>query len=243
MKAVTCVILAVSLALFAMAAQATWPVSFYVDSEMVVELQAAAGFSGPIKMAGRSGASGDDERSGLYDNLTVYYDWDAHSYAIEEFFDVLDPSLWGLYGGSSPRLLLDFGNPAPCLMTSGDSLYASGLYSFESMSLGQSWIDQWWFGVDVYVGSTAEFHTVEFGIADADAPSGPPGQQVLGHVVGVTWTTNPQGVSVLQCVTDIDYAEVPAAAWAGGWHRIGFGGPGFSPVEPSSWSRVKMMFR
>ncbi len=216
----TCVGLVVSFALLAMAAQATWPVYSPVDMKLVAELQAESPFDGPIKLAGRSGPCGDHERSGLYDNLAVCFFWNAHGYCYcgndGGTFDFLDTSYWGLYGGPSPHLLEDFWNPPPCLMTSGDASYASGLYPFEVANLGSSFQHDWCFFVDVYVDSTAEFHTVEFGIADADAPSGPPEQQMLGHVVGVTWTNNLQGDSVIQCVTDIDYEGVPAGAWVGG---------------------------
>ncbi len=245
MKTVTGVGLAIVFSVIAMAAQAGWPVYFYVDQNLVAELEAGGCFDGPIKLAGRSGPCGSHERSGLYDNLAVCVFWDAHGFCYlgEDggTFDFLDTLFWASYGGPSPQLLEDFGNPSPCLMTSGDASYASGLYSLVPASLG--WGEEWYFFVDVYVDSAADFHTVELGIADADAPSGPPGQQTLGHVVGVTWTNSATGENVLQCVTDIDCEEVPVEGWIGGWHRIGFGGSGFSPVEVSSWGRVKGMFR
>ena len=249
MRIVTCASLVVVISVFTITAQATWPVCFYVDTDMVAELQAESPFTGPIKLAGRSGPGGDHERSGLFDNVSVCWERSAGGLCYEAvddgygMFDVLDPGFWGLYGGPSPHLLEDFGNPVPCLMTSGDASYASGVYQLWDATLGNPWQVWWHFGVDVYVDSTADFHTVEFGIGDASAPSGPPGQQTLGHVVGVTWTSNAEGENVLQCVTDIDYVEVPAEQWIGGWHSIWFCGPGFTPVEGSSWGRVKALFR
>lgn len=243
MRTAMCSGLAIAIGVFAVTAEATWPVRFYVDSEMVATLQAESPFVGPVKLEGRSGPQGHDERSGLYDNLLVFLWWDAHGLCWSDQFETLDLSFWGLYGGPSPHLLEDFGNPAPCVMTSGDSLYASGLYSFDQLPLGGPFLDSWYFDVDVYVGSSSAFHAFEFGIADADAPSGQPGQQTLGLLAGVRWSESAPGVNVLQCITDVDYAEIPGVVLLEGWHTMGFSGGGFTPVSSSTWGRVKAMFQ
>jgi hypothetical protein len=237
-------VVAVALGFFAVSAEATWPVGFYVDSEPVAVLQASSPFIGPVKLEGRSGAQGDDERSGLYDNVRVCLWWDAHGlcWPYDEF-ETLDLFVWGLYGGPSPHLLVDFGNPAPCVMTSGDSLYASGLYSLGRVPLGSPVLDAWYFDVDVYVGGSSAFHAFEFGIADADAPSGPPGQQTLGLLAGVRWSQGADGVNVLQCITDVDYVEIPAVVLPEGWHAMGFSGRGFTPVSRSTWGQLKAIFK
>jgi hypothetical protein len=245
MRVAMCVGLVAILSLLAVTAEATWPVHFYVDSEPVALLQAESPFAGPVKLEGRSGPEGTDERSGLFDNVRVTFYWDAHGlYWPDDDFETLDLLGWGVYGGPSPHLLGDFGNPAPCLMASGDSLCASGVYTLAPPPpLGSGWLDNWYFEVDVYVQSSADFHAVEFGIADDDAPSGPPGQQTLGLLAGVTWTNNAQGESVLRFTTDVDCAEIPAGAFLDGWHTIGFSGSGFSPVEAPTWGRVKAIYR
>ncbi|MCK4512139.1 hypothetical protein KAW64_10390 [bacterium] len=231
----------VLLVLSAASAQADYWVYFSVDAVHVAELRQGSQFTGPVKLAGRSGPMGDDVRSGLFDNVVLVYILGSHGWiVVDDTFDSLDTSLWGLYGGPSPHLLEDFGNPSPCLMTCGDSLYASGVYSLDPIC---PHVERWWLQADVYLSSTAEYHTIELGIGSEFAPSGPPGQQTLGHVVGMTWTRNPAGESVLQCVTDTQSIEVPAGDWTGGWHRFTVGGQGFSPVEASSWSRVKALFR
>ncbi len=245
MKLAVCVSLAGVLGLFAVTAEATWPVDFRVDGETIAVLQAESPFEGPVKLEGRSGPEGIDERSGLYDNIAVVFYWDAHGlvWPYDEFV-TLDLSLWGLYGGPSPHLLGDFGNPAPCLMTSGDSLYASGIYFLDfSVAPGSGWLQNWYFSVDVYVRSSADFHSMEFGIADDEAPSGPPGQQTLGLLAGVTWTTNAEGESILRLTTDIDSVEVPAEAFLDAWHTIMFSGGAFSPVEATTWGCVKALYR
>ena len=193
-----------------------------------------------VKLAGRSGPSGDDQRSGLYDNLVVWSHSDDHGMLMYNVpFDQLE-GWFELYGDPSPHILADFGNPSPCLMTAGDSLCSSGVYGPYSSLVGQFVLE---FFVDVYVGSTADFHEVEFGVALDSAPSGPPGQEVLEHVIGVTWTNNLQGANVLQCVTELDCLEVPAEQWVAGWHTVGFYWLCSSPVEASSWTRIKAMFQ
>ena len=250
MKAATYVGLVLACSLFASTAQATenarfvTDILFQVDGNVVASLESHWPIYGPIKLAGRSGPCGDDERSGLYDNaIVVYFYGGSHGIILLDApFDSLATSVWGLYGGPSPHLLMDFGNPSPCLMTSGDSSYESGVYSLDD-SVIPGGGDSWFLQVDVHVGSTADFHGIAFGIGADDAPSGPPGEQTLGHKIGVTWTNNGQGENVLQCVTDLEYEEVPAAAWIGGWHTVGFACPRPTPVEAASWTRVKALFR
>jgi len=246
MRVVMCVGLVALLDLLAVTAGATWPVEFYVDSEAVAVLQAELPFAGPVKLEGRSGPEGTDELSGLFDNVAVTFFWGGSHGLIwpDDRFDTLDLSVWGVYGGPSPGLLDDFGNPAPCLMASGDSLCASGVYTLgPPPPLGAGYMGYWDFKVDVYVRSSADFHGVEFGIASEGAPSGPTGQQTLGLLAGVTWTNDAQGESILRFTTDADCREVSAEGLLDGWHTIGFWGLAFSPVEASSWGRVKALYR
>jgi hypothetical protein len=242
LRIAACTLLVVLSTLHIAPARADWEVSFYVDGEMIAYLLLEEPFVGPIKLAGRSGPSGDDEHSGLYDNVYLGYILGSHGWPeVEEGFDALHTSFWGLYGGPTPRLLEGFGNPSPCLMTCGDSTYASGVYSLDPISPDVDW---WELLADVRLSSTADFHTIEMGIGAELAPSGPPGQQTLEHVVGMTWTRSWDGQSVIRCVTDCQSAEVPAGDWAGDWHRFAICGRGFfTPVEASSWSRIKAVFR
>ena len=251
MKSVMCVPLAIlsSLLIATGSVAQTEAVTFSVDGVAVAELESywsTQGIgAGPLMLAGRSGPDGADERSGLHDNLE-YCAWFYGPHAVGDIdpFDSLDTWKWGLYGGPSPHLLEDFGNPPPCLMTSGDSSYASGLYSLQATYFVGPGTEWWYMHTDVHVGSAEQFHSVEFGLGDDLAPSGPPGEQTLGHVIGVILATNAQGETVLQCSTDIDYEEVPAGMWIGGWHTIRIASYNtVCPVEVSSWGRVKALFR
>lgn len=244
MKALACGALVVIVSLHAMPASAWWPVGFRVDDQRIASLTLGEEFTGPVKLAGRSGPAGDDERSGLFDNVWLTYILGSHGWIhLEDHFDYPDTLLfwgWELYGGPTSRLLMDFGNPAPCLMTCGDSLYASGLYSLDPVYPD---VESWQLSADVYLGSTDEFNTIELGIGSTLSPEGPPGEQTLAHVVGMTWTTNSRGERIIRCVTDIESVDVPVSHLTSGWHTFQISGLGFSPVERATWGRVKALFR
>jgi hypothetical protein len=201
-------------------------IRFYVDDVLVAELYSAAQPTAmPIKLAGRSGAYGTSERSGLYDN--VFVELGGSTTVCDDDFMALDTGYWGSYGSPQPHLLTDFGDPAPCLMTSGDDWNDSGLYSLQSYD----WSDGFVFEADVHVNSTDDYHNVEFGIADAVQPDG----EQLGHVIGVNWKNGGGGLNVLRCTTDAGSLEVPAAT-TGAWHRIRISSePSPPPVPVRFW--------
>ena len=201
-------------------------ISFHVDDVLVAELYSSTPPSArPIQLAGRSGVYGTDERSGLYDNVLV--EVGGGTVVCEDDFTSLDTGYWGAYGYPEPHLLTDFGNPQPCLMTSGDDWNDSGLYSLQTFD----WSGGFVFEADVHVGSTEEYHNVEFGIADRDAPVG----EQMGHVIGANWKNGGGGLNVLRCTTDAGSVEVPAPA-VGEWHRIRISSaPSAPPITVHFW--------
>lgn len=215
------------------------PVRFWVDGVVVAELESSVRPSArPIKLAGRSGASGTDERSGLFDNVFVVAS--GGTTVCEDRFVSLDTAYWGLYGAPTPHLLPSFGNPAGCLMASGDWINDSGVYSLD----GYDWRAGFQVQADIYVDSAADYHSVEFGIADRDAPVA----EQFGHVVGLTLEGDSMRGLVLQCATDMDYTAVAGPA-ANEWHTIvitTYDPPLDAPwtaVESSSWGSIKALFR
>ena len=217
---------------------------FCVDYDEVAVLECTWPACGPIKLGGWSGPDGTDESSGLLDNaVVVYYYGGSHGILlVNDTFDSLAVSEWGTYGGPSPRILSGVGNPEPCLMSCGDASYESGVYTLEDC-LVPSGGDNWHCDVDAYVSQAADFHGVTFGIASQSEPGGPPGEQTLGHVIGMTLTSSDPGESVLRCRTDLEEVNVPANDWIGDWHRLSFHCPRPTPVDALSWARVKALFR
>ena len=215
------------------------PVFFSVDGEPVMTLNREGGFRGYIFLSGQSGPDGGDDRSGLYDNVWVSFYWNAHGCGIEDEFGVLalDEFHWIPYGEAEPQLVGDFGNPLPCLMSSGDSLAYGGVYWYDFINFDGG---QFSFAVDVYVRSAAEFHSVLFGVVDEELVPRDP--LVPGSMIGVYLGLSSAGQCVLRCLTDIDSMEVPAAELVGAWHTIRFYSDNSSPVEGSTWTRVKAMY-
>ena len=188
----------------------------------------------PLKLAGRSGAGGADTLSGLYDNLHLVVD--CSSFERWHYFDTIDESFWGTYGSPSPRILDTYGNPAPCLMTSGDSWHDSGLYSLQTFD----WTCGFTIQADVRVDSAANFHNVEFRIADRDVPE----DDVFGHVIGINWKTPSGSPNVIQCVTDADSYWIPTEEdWLTQWMTIVISFQPSNPVEESSWGAIKALYR
>jgi len=213
-------------------------VRFWVDGAVVAELESSVRPSArPIKLAGRSGATGTDERSGLFDNVFVAANGGAT--VCEDRFASLDTGYWGLYGTPTPRVLTDFGSPAGCLMTAGDQMNDSGVYSLD----GHDWRAGFQVQADVYIDSAADYHSVEFGIADRNAPTG----EQMGHAVGVTLEGDSMRGLVLQCATDMGYTAVSGPS-VNAWHTIvitTYDPPLDAPwtaVEASTWGSIKALF-
>jgi hypothetical protein len=210
-------------------------VDFIVDGETVAQLQCSEfPAAKPIKLAGRSGGSGAYQRSGLIDNVFIELFDSRQGVICDQDFECYDVSYWTTYGSPSPVVLTDFGNPAPCLMSSGDSYYDSGV---TSQAL-HDWSHGFSFALDAYVNAEAAYHSVEVGISDQDVPP----ETGVGHIIGVNWKTSGQGVYMLQLDTDIETVQVPAPA-VGEWHRIEIVGTPGTPVERTSWGRIKARVR
>ncbi|MFH1597966.1 MAG: hypothetical protein ABIB97_02755 [Patescibacteria group bacterium] len=208
-------------------------VFFIVDGETVAQLECQEfPMAKPIKLAGRSGGSGCYQRSGLIDN--VYVELGETGVVCNEDFQCFEVGGWVLYGEPSPVILLDFGNPLPCLMTSGDSWYDSGICS-EAL---YNWSAGFHFAAYAHVDQQAAFHSVEMGIADQDAPT----DEGIGHVIGVNWKTSGQGDYILQLDTDIETVQVPAPS-CGQWHWIEIIGIPTTSVESTDWGSIKALYR
>lgn len=217
----------------------TISVYFWLDDVLVAELPSfVQPTARPIKIAGRSGSSGNNERSGLYDNVFVYANGGAFVRVDE--FATLDTGFWGTYGSPTPHILGDFGNPLPCLMTSGDSVYDSGLYSLGLFD----WSQGFQIEIDGHVAAAASYHSVEFGVADRNEPE----NNQFGHVIGVNWKRTGAGDYILQCNTELD-EERPPGPTPGEWHAIivtTYDPPlerPTSPVELSTWGAIKGLYR
>lgn len=242
MKATLAMVLVLGVMLFAYVADALVPVVFRVDGEEVITLDREGSFRGYIVLAGQSGPGGHDERSGLYDNVSVSFWWNAHGWVIVDAFDTLElnPFSWIAYGDAAPRLVSDFGNPSPCLMSSGDSLGMGGVYWYYFINYD---VGQFYFEVDVYVGTAADFHRVEFGVFDEELGTECCGRPATGARIGASLGLNAEGQSVLHCFTDIESAELAASGLVGEWHRVTFSSNNSSPVESATWTRLKAMYR
>jgi hypothetical protein len=125
-------------------------------------------------------------------------------------------------------------------MTSGDSRNDSGVYSHDAFD----WRAGFQVQADVYIDSSADYHSVEFGIADRGVPV----EDQFGHVIGVTWEGDSARATSLQCVTDMGYVAV-AGPSVGEWHTVivtTYNPPLDAPwtsVEASSWGAIKALFR
>jgi hypothetical protein len=98
----------------------------------------------------------DNGFAGASGGVTVCYDR----------FVSLDTAHWGLCGSPAPHLLAGFGSPELSLMTSGDWQNDSGLYSHDVCD----WRAGFQIQADVYVGSTTDCHSIEFGVAGRNVP-------------------------------------------------------------------------
>lgn len=209
-------------------------VFFIVDGETVAQLECQEfPMAKPIKLAGRSGGSGCYQRSGLIDNVYIELG-DGEGVICDQDFQCYDVTYWTTYGTPSPVILTDFGNPASCLMTSGDSWYDSGV---TSQAL-HDWSQGFSFAADARVDQEAAFHSVEMGIADQDVPP----EEGVGHIVGINWKTSGQGDYILQLDTDIETLQVPAPT-AGQWHRIEIVGVSTTAVKQADWGSIKSFYR
>lgn len=181
-------------------------IRFYVDGTLVAELKSGSQPTAkPVKIAGKSGAFGDDPLSGLCDNVIVRANGDV--LIREDPFDELEYSFWDLYGTPSPKILDVFGNPKPCLMTSGDGWDGSGIHS-EAL---YDWTDGFLLQADFYT-AEGSYRGLEIGIAETDEPI----DEDLNHVIGVRWQA---GAGTLECITDIAEEEVPLPTFEQ-WHTI-----------------------
>ena len=210
-------------------------VDFIVDGETIAQLQyEELPTAKPIKLAGRSGGSGSSQRSGLFDNVFIELAAPGESVICDKDFECYEVAYWNTYGSPSPVLLTDFGNPAPCFMSSGDSWYDSGV---TSQSL-HDWSYGFSFAADVHVNAEAAYHAVEMGISDQDVPP----DEGVGHIVGINWKTTGAGDHILQLDTDIERVIVPGPA-VGEWHRIEIVGTPATAVEQASWGVIKAQYR
>jgi hypothetical protein len=184
---------------------------------------------GVIKLAGQSGPDGGDESSGLFREICVILSPNPGIVRYESFGGpAIDTSYWTLFGVPEAHIVESFGQS--CLMASGDSLGLSGVYSQESYDWSSGFSSHFW----VRVGSEADFHSLEFGIADVSDPA-----QLL---LGMRWHNNNEGENVLQFVTDISCVEVPAPP-VGRWYHVEQSADVFTTTGSSSWSRIKAMSR
>jgi len=93
-------------------------------------------------------------------------------------------------------------------MTAGDSSKDSGIYSLGTYD----WRSGFLLEIDVYT-QEGGYRGIEFGIAEADAPS----DETLNFVIGVEWKYVSDAIV---CRTDIASAEVPLPSFQV-WHTIG----------------------
>lgn len=209
-------------------------VFFIVDGETVAQLDCAElPTAKPIKLAGRSGGYGNYQRSGLFDNVFIEL-FDEDEVICDQEFECYDVTYWTTYGTPSPVILTDFGNPAPCLMSSGDSWYDSGVCSQALFD----WSHGFSFAADVHVDAEAAFHGVEMGIADQDIPP----DEGVGHIIGINWKTTGAGDHVLNLDTDLERVTIPGPT-VGQWHRIEIVGMSATAVDNTSWGVLKALYR
>lgn len=181
-------------------------VRFYVDGQLAATLMSGEQPEArPVVISGKSGPYGDEERSGLCDNVVIRAN--GGQLIREERFTVLSPLFWEQYGSPSPRLLGDFGHPSPCLMTAGDSSKDSGIYTTDTYD----WRDGFLLEIDVYT-QEGGYRGIEFGIASADAPA----DETLNTIIGFEWKYVSDSIVF---TTDIDSAEVPLPSFES-WHTI-----------------------
>ncbi|MFH1501675.1 MAG: hypothetical protein ABIG03_01380 [Candidatus Eisenbacteria bacterium] len=210
-------------------------VEFFVDGGKMGELQCDEfPTAKPIVLDGRSGTYGDDRSSGLFDNVDIELFGAGRAVICDQDFTCYEVGYWTLYGDPLPVILPDVGNPAPCLMTAGDSWYDSGVAS----QVLYDWSSGFSFSADVRVDQDANFHGVEMGIADEDEPS----DTGLGRIIGADWGHTGAGDLVFEMRTDVGYASVPGPA-VGEWHRIEMIGTPSTAAERSTWGVVKGLYR
>ena len=210
-------------------------VEFYVDGSKVGELECQEfPTAKPIKLAGRSGSCGTDHGSGLFDNASIEILSPRGTVVCDQDFTCFETGYWTLYGSPLPVVAVDAGNPAPCLMSAGDSWYDSGV---ASQAL-YDWSGGFVFTADVRVGQNEKFHGVEMGIADEDTPSG----EGLGHSIGMQWGTSGAGELLLQMDTDAERVTLPGPP-VGEWHTFEIVGIPSTAVEHTTWGEVKRLYR
>ena len=213
-------------------------VEFFVDGGKVGELHCDEfPTAKPIVLAGRSGPSGHDYSSGLFDNVYIELFDSGRTVICDQDFTCYEVGYWTLYGSPRPVIVPDVGNPEPCLMSSGDSWYDSGVASGQLFD----WSQGFSFAADVLIDQDANFHGVEFGIADEDTPP-ESDEESMGRIIGADWGHTGTGGLVLQMRTDVQDESIPGPA-VGQWHRIEILGTPETAVEGTTWGVVKGLYR